>query len=98
VAPPPLAGDTKLVLGTRPRVVVPKGTKGKIRFYLTVRKAQLLKAPFTTQAGSRVAETRLRVWYTPKGQKAALSVRDGRIKVSIARIRSGALPGLSGIL
>ena len=95
---PPLAGDTKLVLGTRPRVVVPKGTKGKIRFYLTVRKAQLLKAPFTTQAGSRVAETRLRVWSTPKGQKAALSVRDGRIKVSIARIRSGALPGLSGIL
>jgi len=40
----------------------------------------------------------LRVWYTPKGSKQALSVRDGRIKVSIARIKSGALPGLSGIL
>ncbi|MDX6596190.1 MAG: hypothetical protein QOE87_77, partial [Gaiellales bacterium] len=35
---------------------------------------------------------------TPKGSKQALSVRDGRIKVSIARIKSGALPGLSGVL
>jgi hypothetical protein len=38
------------------------------------------------------------VWYTPKGATTALSVRDGRIKVSIARIKSGALPGLKGIL
>jgi hypothetical protein len=45
-----------------------------------------------------VAETRLRVWYTAKGSREALSVRDGRIKVSIARIKSGQLPGLSGIL
>jgi hypothetical protein len=94
----PLPGDTKLVLGTRGRFSVPKGTKGKIRFYITVNKAQLLKAPFSTEGGSRVAETRLRVWYTPKGSKEALSVRDGRIKVSIARIKSGALPGLTGIL
>jgi len=94
----PLPGDTKLVLGTRGRFSVPKGKKGKIRFYITVSKAQLLKAPFSTEGGSRVAETRLRVWYTAKGSKEALSVRDGRIKVSIARIRSGALPGLSGIL
>jgi len=94
----PLRGDTKLVLGTRGRFSVPKGKKGKIRFYITVSKAQLLKAPFSTEGGSRVAETRLRVWYTAKGSKEALSVRDGRIKVSIARIRSGALPGLSGIL
>jgi hypothetical protein len=94
----PLPGDGKVVLGTRPRVVVPKGKTGKIRFYIAVSKSQLLKAPFSTEAGSRVAETRLRVWYTPKGSKQALSVRDGRIKVSIARIRSGALPGLAGIL
>ncbi len=94
----PLPGDTKLVLGTRARFAVPKGKKGKIRFYITVSKAQLLKAPFSTEGASRVAETRLRVWYTPKGSKEALSVRDGRIKVSIARIKSGALPGLSGIL
>jgi hypothetical protein len=94
----PLPGDTKLVLGTRGKFAVPKGKKGKIRFYITVSKAQLLKAPFSTEGGSRVAETRLRVWYTAKGSKEALSVRDGRIKVSIARIRSGALPGLSGIL
>jgi hypothetical protein len=94
----PLPGDGKVVLGTRPRVAVPKGKTGKIRFYIAVSKSQLLKAPFSTEGGSRVAETRLRVWYTPKGAKQALSVRDGRIKVSIARIKSGALPGLSGIL
>ena len=94
----PLPGDTKLVLGTRARFGVPKGKKGKIRFYIAVSKSQLLKAPFSTEGGSRVAETRLRVWFTPKGSKEALSVRDGRIKVSIARIKSGALPGLSGIL
>jgi hypothetical protein len=94
----PLPGDGKVVLGTRAKVAVPKGKKGKIRFYITVSKAQLLRAPFSTEGASRVAETRLRVWYTPKGAKQALSVRDGRIKVSIARIKSGALPGLSGIL
>jgi hypothetical protein len=94
----PLPGDTKLVLGTRGRFAVPKGKKGKIRFYIAVSKSQLLKAPFSTEGNSRVAETRLRVWYTPKGGSEALSVRDGRIKVSIARIKSGALPGLAGIL
>jgi hypothetical protein len=94
----PLPGDTKLVLGTRGKFAVPKGAKRKIRFYITVSKSQLLKAPFSTEGTSRVAETRLRVWYTAKGSKEALSVRDGRIKVSIARIKSGALPGLTGIL
>jgi hypothetical protein len=94
----PLPGDGAVVLGTRGKVVLPKGRTGKIHFYLTVSKAQLLKAPFSTEGASRVAETRLRVWYTPKGSQAALSVRDGRIKVSIARIKSGALPGLTGIL
>ena len=48
---------------------MPKGKKGKIRFYIAVSKSQLLKAPFSTEGGSRVAETRLRVWYTPKGAK-----------------------------
>ena len=94
----PLPGDGAVVLGTRAAIAVPKGRKGKIRFYLTVSKAQLLKAPFSTEGDSRVAETRLRVWYTPKGSPPALSVRDGRIKVSITRIKSGALPGLAGIL
>jgi hypothetical protein len=94
----PLPGDGEVVLGTRGRFAVKKGTKGKIRFFIAVTKAQLLKAPFSTEGGSRVAETRLRVWYAPKGSKEALSVRDGRIKVSIARIESGALPGLRGVL
>ena len=94
----PLPGDGAVVLGTRSSVAVPRGRKGKIRFYLAVSKAQLLKAPFSTEGASRVAETRLRVWYAPKGGPVGLSVRDGRIKVSIARIKSGALPGLAGIL
>ena len=55
---------------------MPKGKKGKIRFYITVSKAQLLKAPFSTEGGSRVAETRLRVWYTREGlQGGAVGAR-----------------------
>lgn len=91
----PLPGDGKVVLGTRSSVKLPGGKK--VRFYITINKAQLLKAPFSTVGSNRVASTRLRVWLTTKsGQQ--LTVRDGRIAVSIARIKSGALPGLSGIL
>jgi hypothetical protein len=91
----PLPGDGKIVLGTRASVKLPGGKK--VRFYITISKAELLKAPFTTVGGNRVANTRLRVWLTTKsGQQ--LTVRDGRIAVSIARIKSGALPGLAGIL
>jgi hypothetical protein len=94
-AAPKLPGDGPVVLGTRGTVKLPAGKK--VRFYMTVSKAALLKTPFHTEGGFRVAETRLRVWLkTPKGE--VLTVRDGRIKVSIARIRSGALPGLRGIL
>ena len=91
----PLPGDGKVVLGTRASVRLPGGKK--VRFYLTISKAELLKAPFTTVGGNRVANTRLRVWLTTKSGQV-LTVRDGRIAVSIARIKSGALPGLSGIL
>ena len=90
-----LPGDGKVVIGTRGSFRLP-GSK-KIRFYLTVSKAALLKTPFTTAGGYRLGNTRLRVTLTTKGGKQ-LVVRDGRIKVSIARIRSGALPGLTGIL
>jgi hypothetical protein len=90
-----LPGDGKVIIGTRRGFKVP-GQK-KIRFYLTVSKAALLRTPFTTTGGYRLGQTRLRVWLsTPTGR--VLVVRDGRIKVSIARIRSGALPGLAGIL
>ena len=69
----------------------------KIRFYLVVDRSALLRAPFHTERGFRVANTRLRVWLkTSAGEM--LAVRDGHIKVSIARIKSGALPGLKGIL
>ncbi|MEO9176809.1 MAG: hypothetical protein ABI317_14955 [Gaiellales bacterium] len=91
----PLPGDGKVVLGTRGSVKLPGGKK--VRFYLTISKAELLKAPFSTVGGNRVANTRLRVWLTTKGGQQ-LTVRDGRIAVSIARIKSGALPGLAGIL
>ena len=90
-----LPGDGKVVIGTRGSFKLP-GSK-KIRFYLTVSKAALLKTPFTTTGGFRLGNTRLRVYLTTKSGKQ-LVVRDGRIKVSIARIRSGALPGLAGIL
>jgi hypothetical protein len=95
MAAPKLPGDGPVVLGARGTVKLPAGRK--VRFFMTVSKAALLKTPFHTEGGFRVAETRLRVWLkTPKGQ--VLTVRDGRIKVSIARIKSGALPGLRGIL
>jgi hypothetical protein len=84
-----------VVIGTRGTFTVP-GTK-KIRFYLTVTKAALLKTPFHTEGGFRVGDTRLRVYITTKSG-TVLAVRDGHIKVSIARIKSGALPGLTGIL
>ena len=91
----PLPGDGKVVLGTRGSVKLPGGKK--VRFYMTISKAQLLKAPFSTVGGNRVANTRLRVYLKTKSG-VELTVRDGRIAVSIARIKSGALPGLSGIL
>ena len=91
----PLPGDTKIVLGTRGGMKLPTGRK--VRFYITVKKAQLLKTPFVTEKGYRIAETRLRVWLKV-GASERLTVRDGRIRVSIARIKSGALPGLRGIL
>ncbi len=90
-----LPGDGPIVIGTRGTFTVP-GTK-KIRFYLTVTKAALLRTPFHTEGGFRVGDTRLRVYLTTRSG-TVLAVRDGHIKVSIARIKSGALPGLTGIL
>jgi hypothetical protein len=91
----PLPGDGKVVLGTRASVKLPGGKK--VRFYITISKAELKKAPFSTVGGNRVANTRLRVYLKTKSGEE-LTVRDGRIAVSIARIKSGALPGLAGIL
>jgi hypothetical protein len=91
----PLPGDGKVVLGRRGSVKLPGGKK--VRFYLTIDKRQLVRAPFSTVGGNRIARTRLRVWLQAKSSQV-LTVRDGRIAVSIARIKSGALPGLSGIL
>ena len=89
----PLPGDGKLVLGTRGSVKLPGGKK--VRFFITISKAELLKAPFSTAGGNRVANTRLRVWLTTK-TGPRLTVRDGRIAVSIARIKAGRCRGSGG--
>ena len=92
-----LKGDGKVVLGTRRGLELPLAKKS--RFYISVSKAQLLKTPFHTEQGRwRVAETRMRVWIKLPSGREVMTVRDGRIRVSIARIKSGALPGLRGIL
>ena len=90
-----LPGDGRVVLGARRGIKIPRGRK--IFFHIPIKVAQLRKVHFKTIRGSRYGETRLRVWLrTPRGE--ALTVRDGRIRVSIARIKSGALPNLRGIL
>ena len=90
-----LPGDGRVVLGARRGIKIPRGRK--IFFYIPIKRAELLKVPFKTIRGYRYGETRLRVWLrTPSGE--VLTVRDGRIRVSIARVKSGALPNLRGIL
>jgi hypothetical protein len=90
-----LPGDGKVVLGARRGIKIPRGRK--VFFWIPIKVAPLRKVHFKTIRGYRYGETRLRVWLrTPAGE--ALTVRDGRIRVSIARIKSGALPNLSGIL
>ena len=90
-----LPGDGRIVLGRRQGIKIPRGRK--IFFYIPITRSALLKVPFKTIRGYRYGETRLRVWLrTPSGE--VVTVRDGRIRVSIARIKSGALPNLRGIL
>jgi chitinase len=90
-----LPGDGRVVLGARRGIKLPQGRK--VFFYIPIKVAQLQKVHFKTVRGYRYGETRLRVWLrTPKGEM--LTVRDGRIRVSIARVKSGALPNLRGIL
>lgn len=90
-----LPGDGRVVLGQRRGIKIPRGRK--IYFWIPIKAAALHKVHFKTIRGSRYGKTRLRVWLrTPAGE--ALTVRDGRIRVSIAQIKSGALPNLRGIL
>ncbi len=90
-----LPGDGA-VLGSRTGIRI-KAMKRKLRIDIPINKARLRDLDFTTVGGFRVGETRTRiVLRTPAGD--ALTVRDGRIRISIARIESGALPGLQGIL
>lgn len=90
-----LPGDGAL-LGAKSGIRI-RATKRKLRIDVPITRSRLLDLDFTTVGGYRVGETRSRIILrTPAGD--ALTVRDGRIRVSIARIRSGALPGLQGIL
>ena len=69
----------------------------KIRFYITIPKAALLARRSTPRAASGSPRRASSHPEHAQGRRS-LTVRDGHIKVSIARIRSGALPGLKGIL
>lgn len=90
-----LPGDGA-VLGSKSGFRI-RPTRAKLRIDVPINKSRLLGLDFTTVGGFRVGETRTRIILrTPAGD--ALTVRDGRIRVSIARIQSGALPGLQGIL
>jgi hypothetical protein len=89
-----LPGDG-LVLGSKGGLTI--RTTKRVRIDVPVRKSRLLEADFRTAGRFRVADTRLRVVLrTSVGN--VLTVRDGNIRVSIARIESGALPGLQGVL
>lgn len=90
-----LPGDGRVVLGRRSGIKIPEGRK--IFFHIPIKRSALLKAPFYSRGGYRFANTRLRVWLRTSGGER-LTVRDGRIRVSIARVKSGALPKLRGIL
>ena len=88
-----LPGDGRVVLGQRRGIKIPRGRK--IYFWIPIKVAPLCKAHFKTIRGSRYGETRLRVWLrTPAGE--ALTVRDGRIRASIAQdqVRRPAEPTL----
>jgi hypothetical protein len=90
-----LPGDGPVVLGSVRGLKLKVGPK--VHFNIAVSRRALVRTPFHTHGGYRVGQTRLRVWLqTSHGE--VLTVRDGRIRVSIARIKSGALPGLRGIL
>jgi hypothetical protein len=68
-----------------------------VRIDIPIKRDKLLDANFKTAGKFRVAETRMRVTLKTR-LGAVLTVRDGNIRVSIARIQSGALPGLKEIL
>jgi hypothetical protein len=88
----PLPGDGQVVLGTRTSLRLTGGTHA--RFSITIDRAKLLRAPFATVGGKRVATTRLRVWLTT-ASGTQLTVHDGRIAVSVARIESAGVPLLA---
>jgi hypothetical protein len=89
-----LPGDGFL-LGSKGGFTIPSAVQ--VRIDIPIRKERLLDADFKTSGGFRVAETRLRVTLRTR-LGAVLTVRDGNIRVSIERIKSGALPGLKEIL
>lgn len=86
----------KAILLGKKRVTTPIQPLVVVRIDVPLKRGALLKAPFRRKGKVLAAETRLTVSLTtPRG--AVRTIRDGAIAISIARIRSGALPGLQGI-
>lgn len=86
------AGKT---LGTKAGLQLTAGQKTTIDFPIT--KAAILGAGFKTFAGSKVVKARLTVALKTTG-KDTITVKDAALRISIAAIKSGALPGLSALL
>ena len=64
---------------------------------IPIAKAAILHAGFKTVGSSKVAKTRLGVTLKTNGRNT-VTVKDGTLRISIAAIKSGALPGLQGLL
>ena len=60
-------------------------------------KAAILHAAFKTVGGSKVAKIRLSVTLKTNGGNT-VTIKDGTLRIPIASIKSGALPGLQGLL
>ncbi len=64
---------------------------------IPVAKAAILHAAFKTVGGSKVAKIRLSVTLKTNGGNT-VTIKDGTLRIPIASIKSGALPGLQGLL
>lgn len=90
------AAPGPILLGTK-RTAAPVPPGKAVRIDIPIPRRKLLEARFALRGKFLVAETRLTVTLTtPRGK--ARTIRDGSIAVSVARVKSGALPGLKEIL
>jgi hypothetical protein len=99
--PTPLGATASLktatgkTLGTKAGLQLPVNQRTTID--IPIAKAAILKAGFTTAGSSKVAKTKFSVVLKTNGRDT-LTVKDGTLRISIAAIKSGALPGLAALL